>query len=156
MYLGLFEGDSRVGVDAEDEAGSQIGNGEREAVLAVLEAELAFVVGGPDVVRLLGDGLWAAGVGAAVAAPGPDQAMSCEDASGGGDAGEVGLGVALVEEVEQDGGAPAWVSQAKVDDVLDDGGIRVRRGVVGPAGELVVAAQAGLLEAIDPLVGSPA
>jgi hypothetical protein len=27
---------------------------------------------------------------------------------------------------------------------------------MGPAGELVVAAEAGLLEAIDPLVGSPA
>lgn len=63
--------------------------------------------------------------------------------------------MALAEEVEQDGRAPAWVSQAKVDDLLDDGGIGLGRRGMGPAGELVIAAQAGLLEAVDPLVGSP-
>src|SRR4030067_805061 len=89
------------------------------------------------------------------AAPGPNEPVPGQDAGGGGDAREVGLGAALAEEVEQDGRAPAWVSHAKVDDLLDDGGVGLGRRGRGAGGGAGVAAQAGLLEAVDPLVGSP-
>ena len=49
--------------------------------------------------------------------------MPCEDAGGGGDAGEVGAGVPLAEEVEEYGRAPARMSRAEFEDLLDDGAI---------------------------------
>ena len=141
-----------MGVDAEEVAGSQIADGEGEAVGSVLEAELALVVGGPDVVGALRDGLGAPGVSASMATPRPNEAMPCEDASAGGDAGEVGAGVALAEEVEEYGRAPARMSRAELEDLLDEGGVGLRRGTMGPAGELEEAVVTGLLEPVDPFV----
>jgi hypothetical protein len=61
--------------------------------------------------------------------------------------------VALVEEVKEYGRAPAWMSRAELEDLLGDGGVGLRRGTMGPAGELVKAAVAGVFEPVDPLVG---
>jgi len=95
VLLGLMQGDFGVGVDAEDEAGSQVGDGERETVGGIAEAELALVIGRPDVVGSMGRGLGAARMGAAIAAPGPNEAMLGEDPGSGGHAGKMALGVAL-------------------------------------------------------------
>src|SRR3989337_2691523 len=70
VALGLLQGDLRVGVDAEEKAGSQVGDGEGEAVGTIAEAELALVVGGPDVVGSGRDGLGAAGGGTGMGACG--------------------------------------------------------------------------------------
>lgn len=145
-----------MGVDAEKKAGSQIGDREGEAVGAIPETELALVVSSPDVVGALWDGLRAARVGPPIAAPWPNQPMPGEDAGSGRQTREMRLGVALLEQVEQDGRAPVCVCLAKVDDLLDDGGVDLQGGAMRPAGELVVAVQAGLLEAVDPLVGGSA
>ncbi|HLE05364.1 MAG TPA: hypothetical protein VI729_12235 [Anaerolineales bacterium] len=153
MLLGLLKGDGRVGVDPEQVAGGQVADGERETVPAVFEAELSLVVGGPDVVGAVGDGLGTPGVSAAIATSRPNEAMPREDAGGGGDAREVGAGVALAEEVEEYGRAPARMSRAELEDLLDDGGVGLRRGTMGPARELVKASVADVLEAVDPLVG---
>src|SRR3989304_5031698 len=69
-------------------------------------------------------------------------------APGGG-----GGGVALAEEVEESGRAPARMSRAELEDLLDDGGVGLRRGTMGPARELVKASVADVLEAVDPFVG---
>src|SRR3990172_3654309 len=86
VALGLLQGDLRVGVDAEEKAGSQVGDGEGEAVGTIAEAELALVVGGPDVVGSVRDGLGAAGVSTAMAAPGSNEPVPGQDAGGGGGA----------------------------------------------------------------------
>jgi len=74
VLLGQFKGDGRAGVDAQDEAGGEIGDGEGEAVVGVPEAELALVVGGPIVVGAVGDGLGGTWMSATEAAPGADEA----------------------------------------------------------------------------------
>jgi len=84
VHLGELKGDGRVGVDAEEEAGGEIADGEGEAVGAVSEAELTLVIGGPDVVGALGRGLGTAWVSATEAAPGAGETFTEEDAAGGG------------------------------------------------------------------------
>src|SRR3989304_4805963 len=95
-------------------------------------------------------GLGAPGVSASIATSRPNEALPGEDAGGGGDAGEVGAGVALAEKVKEYGRAPAWMNRAELEDLLDEGGGGLRRGIMGPAGELGKAAGAGLLEAGHP------
>jgi hypothetical protein len=126
VLLGLVEGDFGVGVDAQDEPGGEVGDSEGEAIGAISEAELTFVVSGPNVVGLLRGGLGAAGVSPTIAAPRADEAMAGKDPGDSGDGREVAPGVTLAEEVEEDAWAPGGVSQAKVDDLLGDGGISLR------------------------------
>jgi hypothetical protein len=101
VLLGPLEGDGWVGIDAEEKPRSEIADREWEAVLTVLEAELALVVGRPDVVGAVRNGLGAAWVGAAEAALGAGQALASQDAADGGGRGELPGRVAALEEVEE-------------------------------------------------------
>src|SRR3972149_6010477 len=116
-----------------------MGNGEREAVLAVLEAELALVVGRPNVVGALGDGLGTAWVSAAEAASGTGEAFTEEDTAGGGWGGELPGGVPMLHQSEQLAGAPEGVDPAESEQLLSDSRIGLGGGVVGAARELVEA-----------------
>src|SRR3989304_1640506 len=97
--------------------GASVGVG---AVLAVLEAELALVVGSPDVVGALGRALGTAWVSAAEAALGAGKAFSEEDAANGGGRGELPGGVAVVHEGGQLAGGPGGGSLAQTNEGFHD------------------------------------
>jgi hypothetical protein len=84
VLLGELEGDGGVGVHPEQVAGGQIADRERKAVMAIPEAELALVVGGPDVVGPHRDGLGTTGVSAAEATLRAGKASPSQNAAGGG------------------------------------------------------------------------
>ena len=152
---GPLEGDGRVSVDAKNVAGGQIANRQREAVLSVLQSELALVVRGPDVVGALRNALGTPRVSAPIPAPGVNQSVSGQDPSRGGDHGEVGPGMALVHQVEELGRTPVGVRLAECDELLDDRWIGLPRAAMGATGLLVEAFLAVPLEAVDPFVGGP-
>jgi hypothetical protein len=156
VALGPLEGDLGVSIDAQEEAGGEVGDGEGEAVGAVAEAELALVVGGPDIVGGMGRRGRAAGVSAAEATSGANEAFPQEDATGSGRGGKPAMRVAPAHEIEQLAGAPGRVSLAERDELVGDGGRCLGGGVVGTAGELVEAVVAKELRAADPLMGSAA
>ena len=72
---GTLQGDRRVCIDAQQESRMEITDCERKTIVPILQTELALVVSSPNIIRPLGDGLGAAGMGTAVAAPGLDQSV---------------------------------------------------------------------------------
>jgi len=130
----------------------KVGDGQRIAVPPIGEHELAFVVGAPQIVRLIG----ARERGALRTIPSPlpagHQVVPIEDGVDRTDGGAQQRGVALTETLTELGRAPARILPLQADDRVLDRGRQLIRVPIRPATPIGEALQADLLILVVNLV----
>ena len=141
------------GFTEQQEAGGLVGDGERVAVSAAAELELALVIGTPQIVGGSSRGEGGPGGVVALAALAPDEAMAIEDGMDGALGGQTHMAVETADEELPDlAGAPVRLVALEGDDQAFDLGRELVGVAHRPAGAVGKGLQAVRLVAVEDLV----